>query len=299
MIQLTSQVIRHRRATVCLAFASLVSLTPIATHGQVVRQDAGVGTAAAQAARDLFRTDLGGGNIAGANGSFGGVRREINWDGAPAGFSAPNDLPGNFFNVNSPRGVVLSTPGTGFQVSGATGDGGAGQPAAANFGNINASYSAVFSPFSAQRLFTPIASNITDVTFFVAGTNTAGLTRGFGSIFSDVDVLGASTIEFFDGTNSSLLKFIVPSFGGSVVPHFSFLGVSFDTPVVSRVRITTGNAPLSAATNDQNGNPTDLVVMDDFVYGEVVQVVPEPATLSLFALGFVAVVVGARRRSGR
>jgi hypothetical protein len=32
-------------------------------------------------------------------------------------FSDPNALPANFFNVNSPRGVVFSTPGTSFLVS--------------------------------------------------------------------------------------------------------------------------------------------------------------------------------------
>src|SRR5205085_9906803 len=67
--------------------------------------------------RDDFRTALGGGTTAGANGSFGGVRREINWDGVPDASSAPNNLAANFFNVNSPRGVIFSTPGTGFQVS--------------------------------------------------------------------------------------------------------------------------------------------------------------------------------------
>jgi hypothetical protein len=32
------------------------------------------------AASDQFRVDIGGGVVAGANGSFGEVRREINWD---------------------------------------------------------------------------------------------------------------------------------------------------------------------------------------------------------------------------
>jgi len=33
-----------------------------------------------QAARDQFRVDIGGGVVPSANGSFGKVRREINWD---------------------------------------------------------------------------------------------------------------------------------------------------------------------------------------------------------------------------
>ena len=70
---------------------------------------------------------------------------------------------------NSPRGVVYSTAGTGFQVSGATGDSGAGQLAAARFGNIQASYTANFQTFSAQRLFTALGNNVSDVNFFVPG----------------------------------------------------------------------------------------------------------------------------------
>src|SRR5437762_14235152 len=105
---------------------ALLGLAPFAS-AQLVESAAGATAADITAARDQFRLDLGGGTTAGANGSFGGVRREINWDGVPAGFSAPNLLPANFFNVNSPRGAVFATPGTGFQVSGATTDAGAGQ----------------------------------------------------------------------------------------------------------------------------------------------------------------------------
>jgi hypothetical protein len=43
----------------------------------------------------------------------------------------------------------------------------------------------------------------------------------------------------------------------------------FDSPIVARVVITSGNAALSAAVNDlSSGGTKDLVVMDDFVYGE-------------------------------
>ncbi len=91
----------------CLFFLLNVS-------GQTVRSGSGPDAASIIPIRDAFRADLGGGTTAGANGSFGGVRREINWDGVPDPFSAPNSLPPNFFNVNSPRGILFSTPGTGF-----------------------------------------------------------------------------------------------------------------------------------------------------------------------------------------
>ena len=286
-----------RYALAALAILLVATSPPREAGAQLVRSGSGIGTPGATAARDLFRLDLGGGLVAGANGSFGGLRREINWDGTPANFSAPNNLPVDFFNVNSPRGVVFSTPGGGFQVSGANTDAGVGQPAAADFGNLNPSYSATFEPFSSQRLFTALTSTITDVRFFVPGTNTAALTRGFGSIFSDVDLANTTSIQFFDALDNSMGTFFAPNVVGATAPSFSFLGVSFATPVVSRVRITSGNHILDNVTNDQNGNTVDLVVMDDFLYAEPFTTVPEPATFGLLAAGLAAVGLVARYRS--
>src|SRR5215217_553411 len=94
----------------------------------------GLSAAGIQAQVDAFRADLGtlNPNVAG---SFGSGRREINWDGVPDTLSAPNNLPANFFNVNSPRGAVFSTPGAGFQVSGNPAVG-----APPEFSNLNATY---------------------------------------------------------------------------------------------------------------------------------------------------------------
>lgn len=235
--------------------------------------------------RDSFRTVIGGGTVAGANGSFGGLRREINWDGVPNGFSSPNSLPGNFFNANSPRGVVFSTPGTGFEVSANAGFG------TTEFGDIDPTYATNFAAFSAQRLFTPLGSNITDVSFFLPGTNTAAVVSAFGSIFSDVDLDGSS-LQFFDSNSSSLGTFAVPSLPGSKT--FEFLGVVFDAPVVNRVRITSGNAALGAGVRDGDG--IDVAVMDDFLYAEPQAPVPEPASIMLLGAGLAALVVGCRRR---
>ena len=49
----------------------------------VIESATGADAASITAARDAFRLVLGGGDVAGANGSFGGLRREINWDGYP------------------------------------------------------------------------------------------------------------------------------------------------------------------------------------------------------------------------
>ncbi|WP_394793726.1 PEP-CTERM sorting domain-containing protein [Armatimonas sp.] len=267
----------------------LLALPTIAL-AQTVRSGSGANAAAITGVRDTFRVDLGGGAAAGANGSFGGVRREINWDGVPATQSAPNNLAANFFNVNSPRGAVFSTAGTGFMVSGATTDAGAGQPAAANFGNINATYTANFQTFSPQRLFTSLGSNVYDVSFFVPGTATPALVTGFGSIFTDVDILGATTIQYFDAGNASLGTFNVPVADLGL----SFLGVFFPSAQVSRVRVTQGNVALGAGINDGGGN--DVVVADDFIYGEpVANTAPEPGTLAFLALGGTLVFVRRRR----
>lgn len=260
----------------------------------VVRTATGAAAADITAARDAFRADLGGGTTAGANGSFGGVRREINWDGVPANFSAPNMLPPTFFNVNSPRGVIFSTPGSGFEVSSATTDNGVGQPAAANFGNIDPSYTNTFAPFSAQRLFTSLGSNITDISFFVPGTNTPALTRGFGVVFSDVDLANATSIQLFDVNHSLLGTFFVPNHPGNQT--FSFIGISYPTALISAVRILAGNAPLGPGAVDQDGNVVDVVTMDDFLYGEPVAI-PEPSTVAMLLIGgaFVVHLIHKRR----
>jgi hypothetical protein len=263
--------------------ALLLSVSPL--HASTVTfSGTGLDVASITATRDAFRAAIGGGIVAGAAGSFGGVRREINWDGVPTGSSAPNLLPGNFFNVNSPRGVVLSTPGTGVAVSA-----NAGGLTPVEFGDINGTYPGLFAAFSPQRLFTSIGSNITDVNFFVPGTANRAVTSAFGVMFTDVDLSGSS-LEFFDRFNNSLGIFAVPFLAGNET--FEFLGVKFDSPVVSRVRITTGNAALGAGVNDGNG--TDVAAMDDFLYAEP-QEIPEASSLVLLGVGAAAIFALRRR----
>src|SRR5687767_4625236 len=73
----------------------------------VVRQVGGANAAAIQTIVATLRADLGGA-YNGVGGSFISGRREINWDGVPDANSQPNSLANNFFNVNSPRGLVFN-----------------------------------------------------------------------------------------------------------------------------------------------------------------------------------------------
>src|SRR3954454_6759684 len=98
-----------------LCAAVLLVTASVPSHaGFIVFESAGANPAAITPTRDAFRAAVGGGTVAGTNGSFGGLRREINWDGVPDAQADPASLNGNFFNTNSPRGVVFATPGSGF-----------------------------------------------------------------------------------------------------------------------------------------------------------------------------------------
>jgi len=245
-----------------MAFALFLAGPNFIQAGPVVRSASGASPASIQATVDQFRTDvsLGGALNAPNTGPFVIGRREINWDGVPDAVADPNALPGTFFNDVSKRGALLTTPGTALAVS-ANAVNPTGTPV--RFGSINPGYPANFQTFSPQRLFAALGSTIVDVTFFVpTSPSTPATVNGFGSVFTDVEIAGSTTIEYFDANGDSLGTFAAP-----VGPNagLSFLGVSFDAGErVARVRITSGNAPLGPVDS-----PTvDVVVMDDFIYSE-------------------------------
>ena len=191
-----------------------------------------------------------------------GGRREVNWDGIPDQLLA-SPLPSNFFNTVDPgtpasrqRGLIYSTVGGTFEVS------------KNNFSEVNAPASGQFSAFSGQQTFSNISSNLWDVGFEVAGQSIVATVKGFGIVFSDVDVANDSYLEFFDGTKS-LGKFYVPPHDGT--SSFSFLGVYFNNERVTRVRVSHGNGVLNSGDKDiSNGGSKDLVILDDFLYDEPV-----------------------------
>src|SRR6266516_6356025 len=246
------------RLAAAAAFGLTLVFQPlIASADPQVFEASGATPADIQTTVDAFRNfgDFGTNN--GVGGTFPHGRREINWDGVPDARSAPNLLPANFFNSNSPRGAVFFTPGTGFQVS-ANSINPTNTPV--RFGNINPVYPALFSVFSQQKLFTALQSKITETLFFIPGTTHSATVKGFGAVFTDVNDDHSTKIEYFDVAGNLLLSRNVlpgPTNRGSL----SFLGVGFDTADVFLVRITSGNRILKAPN-------LDVVVMDDFIYGE-------------------------------
>jgi hypothetical protein len=183
--------------------------------------------------------------------------REINWDGVPDEMAAPNFMPSDFFNAPAApraRGAFFSTPGEGIQVS-ADLDNSSGTPP--NFTNINPGYT--FKTFSAERLFSPLGSNVVDLTFFVPGTNTPAMVRGFGAVYTDVDT-DHTAFEYFDKDGNSLGTFQTPTENAGL----SFLGVIYPEPVVFRVQIRYGTSALGPDDSVE----ADVAVMDNFIYGE-------------------------------
>src|SRR5262249_7219263 len=148
--------------------AVLLLLPTIAVGAPVVFEAAGASPGDILDAVDDLPPLLGPNN--GVGGSCQRGPRGINWWGGPGALSAPNNLPANFFNANSPRGVVFFTPGTGFQVSA---DDANPTNTPVRFGNIHPVLPHLFSTFSPQRLFTALDSTITEVLFFVPGTHIA------------------------------------------------------------------------------------------------------------------------------
>ncbi|MBX7157282.1 MAG: hypothetical protein K1X66_02690 [Verrucomicrobiae bacterium] len=221
---------------------------------------AGADAAAIQASFDQFTNTvaLGGTNNGAATGTFTNGFRRINWDGVNFTDPISAPLPPDFFNTTSARGAVLGSASAPFIVSILGNDPGE------KFSVINSNYLSIFQTFSPTRLFAPIGSNAFDVTFFLPGTTTPAAVNGFGIVFTDVDQAQSAHIECFDASGGSLGIFnATPANNG-----LSFLGVSTtaNKEKIARVRVTSGTRPIGTGIEDDAQN--DLVVMDDFVYGE-------------------------------
>ena len=225
----------------------------------LVFQAAGPSAASIQSMVEAFRAAIGGANNGNTAGPISGGRREINWDGGGSTATSIVPTPFDGFLVN--RGGRFTTRGDGFIQAPVEG-------LAATFNNP--SYATEFKAFSPVRLFSPLDSNVTTAQFFVpGGGEVPATTKAFGVVFSDVDQQngkwghGATTAVLFYGVHGNLLyRAEVPASEGEA--SFSFVGVLFDEARVAFVRIRTGNA-LPGADDDRT---RDVVMMDDFIYGE-------------------------------
>ncbi len=239
--------------------------TPKDLDPPIVFQAAGPTIAAIQGAVDAYRVALGqqnNGNSAGPLPKESG-HREINWDGRDVITNAPL-----FDGFLVTRGALFTTPdGTAFTQ--ATPAGLAGQ-------FNNPSYETIFTAFSQPRLFSAIGGKITDVTFFVpGGGNLPATVTGFGAVFTDVDQPDGSKsgrkhgnhrastlIKYYDAYGELLFSSFAPAAPGD--GSLSFFGIVFRDARIAQVRITSGNV----APGPDDGRKKDVVMMDDFLYGE-------------------------------
>lgn len=219
-----------------------------------VFQAAGPSAASIQSTVDEFRAALRGNNN-GNNPGLTGGRREINWDGGSTTNASTSPGPTPFTVFLNTRGANITTRGTGFVQATPSG-------MADTFGNP--SFATIFHAFSPLRLFSPIGSNVTNVEFFVPGSNGSqpATSTGFGVVLTDVDRSTSTLIEYF-GVHGELL-FISNAPASPGDGNLSFFGVVFNDARIARVRIIAGNAAPGPVTR----RGTDFVMMDDFLYGE-------------------------------
>jgi hypothetical protein len=232
----------------------------------VVFQAAGPTVASIQSTVDQYRAALGAINNGNVPGPLDSGRREINWDGG--GSTATSIVPTPFTGFLTTRGALFTTFGPGFVQA---------PPAGLATTFNNPSYETIFQPFSAVRLFSPIDSIRTDVRFFVpGGGDIPATTTGFGAVFSDVDRdqngpngldnrgnrLRGALVEYFDVKGKLLFSSFVASSPGDA--SLSFLGIVFSDARIAAVRIRTG----SAKPGPDDTPKQDIVMMDDFIFGE-------------------------------
>ena len=182
-------------------------------------------------------------------------RREIRWDGVPPERTNTDDFPDDFFNTNVRSGLITTTDGIGFRVSDT------------DFADVNQTYGDEFESFSKVKTLMSSGSARMTVTFRVPGTDTPAIVNGFAIVFSDVDEDGSASITLYAADGRSLGEYLAPV--RTDAAGHSLVGVVFDRPLVARVEVISGEAALGAAIDDRtDGGLHDLVVTDDFIYGE-------------------------------
>jgi hypothetical protein len=253
----------------------------------------GPATTATQTAIANFKAAIGGAQNTAAIPQSNGFR-VINWDGVTItptqvvnGVTLTNQvISGNTIGIPLNRfqsnGLIFN------QVYAVTNDG---------FVDVNPGVANAFPAFSSPNTFAMFGSNDVpdnqiDQHFVLANTpdhlSIQGAVAGFGAVFLNVTAANTSSIEYFTGS-TSLGKFFVPASPNPGQPEF--LGALFNSPIVTSVTLTLGNATIffvnngsavSGPADKSNGGSVNQVDTDDFIFSE-------PRALSVGNLAFSAV----------
>jgi len=234
---------RHRSALFLGLTAVALSAPALADAATTARSDSGAAPADVTDTLNAARADM------------GGTPTTIGWDGVGAAQSAPNPMPPNQFQN---RGVFFRTPGTAVEVSTPNDVIGG----LVEFGNIDANYADIFTPFSGDQIFRAVGSNIVDVDFHLPNNQAVpATTNGFLVAFTDVDLPTSSKIEAFDVRGTLIGTSFAPP---SVDTGVSIASIVSDTPI-GRVRVTSGTQALVAPLPVESA-AVDVVAMDDYVF---------------------------------
>src|SRR3972149_3989620 len=144
------------RWAVVVALAGMVLASPIDAGAIVIFSDAGPNALAIQATVDADRgAARGHPNNASPPGPWAGGGREIKGGGGGPPVINGTAPATPFVVFRNTRGATFTTPGAGLTQAAATGG-------LLSLDLINPTYAALFAPFSPNRLFTPLGSNVTD-----------------------------------------------------------------------------------------------------------------------------------------
>lgn len=182
-------------------------------------------------------------------------------------------MPADFFNSTVSRGALFRSRKNEFVVSNPPED--AKNPSDDRFSSIiRRSQASRLKRFSPDRLLAPLIKNKMEIRFYIPGTNQPAMTSGFGAVFVDVDMRRKTYMKLLNHDGCLIAKIEVPPRDRGL----SFVGIILNgldgkrgmASAIERVALELGTVSLKAfgaqtRCVDSNG---DLVVLDDFIYGE-------------------------------
>ena len=133
------------------------------------------------------------------------------------------------------------------------------------FAEVDPELPSQFNSYSGTKLFANISANDWEIEFEVPGQAVDASVKGFGAVFTDVDLPNSTSLEFFNN-DRSLGKFFVPEMkAGS---SHSFLGVYFEMDYITKVVVSHTGRIADGIKDISLGGTVDLVALYDFLYDE-------------------------------